>query len=136
MREEKRQLDSKGDEGLGGVDAIRNDEDNNNARCRDIGERMPHRRAASPSLSSNGSGAISDKIFPISQLCQIMDSPGMLWLDNGWPCNKMEDLMLAAISHLPTVVMYLMDLSGGAGDKCSSMEDQLLLSTVPLQVLD
>jgi nucleolar GTP-binding protein len=29
--------------------------------------------------------------------------------------------------HLPTAVMYVMDLSGGAGDRCSSVEDQLIL---------
>jgi nucleolar GTP-binding protein len=39
----------------------------------------------------------------------------------------MEEQMLAAMSHLPTAVMYVMDLSGGAGDKCSSVEDQLML---------
>ena len=39
----------------------------------------------------------------------------------------MEALTLAAMQHLPTAVMYVMDLSGGAGDKCSSVEDQLLL---------
>ena len=39
----------------------------------------------------------------------------------------MEELTLAAMSHLPTAVMYVLDLSGGAGDKCSSVEDQLIL---------
>jgi len=38
-----------------------------------------------------------------------------------------SSVALAAMSHLPTAVMYVMDLSGGAGDKCSSVEDQLIL---------
>ncbi|KAL7519652.1 hypothetical protein ACHAWX_004411 [Stephanocyclus meneghinianus] len=67
------------------------------------------------------------KSFPISQLCQIMDSPGLLRRDDGETRNEMEKLTLAAMSHLPTAVMFVMDLSGGAGDKCSSVEDQLIL---------
>lgn len=84
--------------------------------------------ASSSSLSvSTNESIISDKIFPISQLCQIMDSPGVLRRLDGQTRNEMEELTLAAMSHLPTAVMYVMDLSGGAGDKCSSVEDQLLL---------
>jgi len=71
--------------------------------------------------------SITKKIFPISQLCQIMDSPGILRRDPNEIRNEMEELTLAAMSHLPTAVMYVMDLSGGAGDKCSSVEDQLIL---------
>lgn len=78
-------------------------------------------------INNNESSIISDKIFPISQLCQIMDSPGVLHRRDGQTRNEMEELTLAAMSHLPTAVMYVMDLSGGAGDKCSSVEDQLLL---------
>jgi hypothetical protein len=126
-REEKRHFDGEGDEGLGGVGAIRTDYNNNNARWGEVGEGMPHRQAALPLLSSNGRGVVSDKIIPISQLCQIMDSPGMLRRDDSRPRNKLEELTLAAMSHLPTAVMYVMDLSGGAGDKCLSMEDQLVL---------
>jgi len=70
---------------------------------------------------------ISRKIFPVSQLCQIMDSPGILRRDESEVRNEMEELTLAAMAHLPTAVMYVMDLSGGAGDKCSSVEDQLVL---------
>lgn len=70
---------------------------------------------------------ISRKSFPISQLCQIMDSPGLLRRDDGDTRNEMEELTLAAMAHLPTAVMYVMDLSGGAGDRCSSVEDQLIL---------
>ena len=83
--------------------------------------------ASSLSASNNNESIISDKIFPISQLCQIMDSPGVLRRLDGQTRNEMEELTLAAMSHLPTAVMYVMDLSGGAGDKCSSVEDQLLL---------
>ncbi|KAL9180973.1 hypothetical protein ACHAXT_009778 [Thalassiosira profunda] len=71
--------------------------------------------------------SFSKKVFPISQLCQIMDSPGLLRRDDGEFRNEMEELTLAAMAHLPTAVMYVMDLSGGAGDKCSSVEDQLVL---------
>lgn len=65
--------------------------------------------------------------FPISQLCQIMDSPGVIVRSEGAQRNEMEELTLAAMAHLPTAVMYVLDLSGGAGDKCSSVEDQLIL---------
>ena len=64
--------------------------------------------------------------YAFSQLCQIMDSPGLLVRPDNQR-NEMEALTLAAMQHLPTAVMYVMDLSGGAGDKCSSVEDQLLL---------
>jgi len=59
-----------------------------------------------------------------TQLCQVMDSPGLLSRPDE-ERNEMESLTLAAMQHLPTAVMYVMDLSGGAGDKCSSVEDQL-----------
>mmetsp|Transcript_54916 Transcript_54916/g.164437 ORF Transcript_54916/g.164437 Transcript_54916/m.164437 type:complete len:184 (-) Transcript_54916:46-597(-) len=64
--------------------------------------------------------------YAFSQLCQIMDSPGLL-VRPDHERNEMESLTLAAMSHLPTAVMYVMDLSGGAGDKCSSVHDQLRL---------
>jgi len=66
------------------------------------------------------------KNYAFSQLCQVMDSPGLLVRADS-ERNEMEALTLAAMQHLPTAVMYLMDLSGGAGDKCSSVEDQLQL---------
>jgi len=81
----------------------------------------------SDNKSSPKSPVISNKIFPISQLCQIMDSPGILRREETEVRNEMEELTLAAMAHLPTAVMYVMDLSGGAGDKCSSVEDQLIL---------
>jgi len=75
-------------------------------------------------------GSISPEVvaerFAFSQLCQIMDSPGLLVRPDD-ERNEMEALTLAAMQHLPTAVMYVMDLSGGAGDKCSSIEDQLQL---------
>jgi nucleolar GTP-binding protein len=64
--------------------------------------------------------------YAFTQLCQVMDSPGLLVRPDG-NRNEMEALTLAAMQHLPTAVMYIMDLSGGAGDKCSSIEDQLEL---------
>lgn len=75
-------------------------------------------------------GALSPDVaigkYAFSQLCQVMDSPGILVrADN--ERNEMEALTLAAMQHLPTAVMYVMDLSGGAGDKCSSVADQLQL---------
>ena len=65
--------------------------------------------------------------YAYSQLCQIMDSPGVLVRPDNVERNEMEELTLAAMKHLPTAVMYVMDLSGQAGDKCSSVEDQLQL---------
>ncbi len=64
--------------------------------------------------------------YAFTQLCQVMDSPGLLVRPDN-KRNEMEALTLAAMQHLPTAVMYVMDLSGGAGDKCSSVEDQLQL---------
>jgi len=64
--------------------------------------------------------------YAFTQLCQVMDSPGLL-VRADYQRNEMEALTLAAMQHLPTAVMYVMDLSGGAGDKCSSVEDQLQL---------
>lgn len=64
--------------------------------------------------------------YAFSQLCQVMDSPGLLVRPDN-ERNEMESLTLAAMQHLPTAVMYVLDLSGGAGDKCSSIEDQLQL---------
>mmetsp|Transcript_9782 Transcript_9782/g.18389 ORF Transcript_9782/g.18389 Transcript_9782/m.18389 type:complete len:538 (+) Transcript_9782:109-1722(+) len=64
--------------------------------------------------------------YAFTQLCQVMDSPGLLAREDSQR-NEMEALTLAAMQHLPTAVMYVMDLSGGAGDKCSSVSDQLEL---------
>lgn len=77
----------------------------------------------------NPEGAVGDSRYAFSQLCQVMDSPGILVRPEGeeYKRNEMEELTLAAMKHLPTAVMYVMDLSGQAGDKCSSVEDQLQL---------
>ena len=83
--------------------------------------------SASSSSSKKKKKGSSDNVYPISQLCQIMDSPGVLRRDASESRNEMEALTLAAMSHLPTAVVYVMDLSGGAGDRCSSVEDQLVL---------
>jgi nucleolar GTP-binding protein len=75
----------------------------------------------------NGKGTGIDGSYAFTQLCQVMDSPGLLVRESDDKRNEMEALTLAAMQHLPTAVMYVMDLSGGAGDKCSSVEDQLAL---------
>ena len=64
--------------------------------------------------------------YAFSELCQVMDSPGLLVRSDN-ERNEMEALTLAAMQHLPTAVMYVMDLTGEAGDKCSSTADQLQL---------
>jgi nucleolar GTP-binding protein len=64
--------------------------------------------------------------YAFSELCQIMDSPGLLSRPDE-ERNEMESLTMAAMQHLPTAVMYVMDLSGDAGDRCSSIKDQLEL---------
>ena len=64
--------------------------------------------------------------YAFSQLCQVMDSPGLL-LRADEERNEMESLTLAAMQHLPTAVIYVMDLTGEAGDKFSSVKDQLHL---------
>jgi nucleolar GTP-binding protein len=64
--------------------------------------------------------------YAFSQLCQIMDSPGLLVRPDD-ERNEMELLTLAAMQHLPTAVCYVMDLSGTAGDNCSCVADQLEL---------
>jgi hypothetical protein len=72
------------------------------------------------------------RYFPYPSSARL-DSLGVLWRNDGWPHNNMKELTLAAMSHVPTAVMFVMDLSGGAEDKCSSVEDQLVLRTIPLQ---
>lgn len=65
--------------------------------------------------------------YAFSQLCQIMDSPGLLLRPDDEGRNEMESLTLAAMQHLPTAVIYVLDLTGEAGDKFSSVQDQLQL---------
>ena len=82
-----------------------------------------------PGSSGGGApqvGAAGQQQYAYSQLCQIMDSPGLL-VRPDHERNEMEALTLAAMQHLPTAVCYVMDFSGGAGDKCSSIADQLEL---------
>lgn len=64
--------------------------------------------------------------YAFSQLCQVMDSPGLLLRDDE-ERNEMESLTMAAMQHLPTAVIYVMDLTGEAGDKFSSVSHQLQL---------
>jgi nucleolar GTP-binding protein len=44
--------------------------------------------------------------YAFSQLCQVMDSPGLLVRPDDQR-NEMEALTLAAMQHLPTAVMYV-----------------------------
>jgi nucleolar GTP-binding protein len=60
------------------------------------------------------------------QYAQIMDSPGLLNRDDGMR-NEMEKLTVASLQHLPTAVMFVYDMSGGAGDACSSVADQIVI---------
>lgn len=86
-------------------------------------------RAIVPEHEKKRKGPSADVLtgkYAFSQLCQVMDSPGLLVRAEA-ERNEMEELTLAAMRHLPTAVMYVLDLSGGAGDKCSSVEDQLQL---------
>lgn len=82
--------------------------------------------SASAKKKSNIHSTSTPRNYAFSQLCQIMDSPGLLVRPDS-ERNQMEALTLAAMQHLPTAVMYVMDLSGGAGDACSSVADQLQL---------
>lgn len=75
-------------------------------------------------VSGRAPSGVASGNYAFSQLCQVMDSPGLLARADEQR-NEMEELTLAAMKHLPTAVMYVMDLSGEAGDKCSSIEDQL-----------
>lgn len=103
------------------VDDDENDDDDDNWEEYDDDETTDMK------ISKTITATISTKSYPISQLCQIMDSPGLLRREISETRNEMEALTLAAMAHLPTAVMYVMDLSGGAGDRCSSVEDQLVL---------
>lgn len=87
-----------------------------------VGASVPDARRKPGSLAQE---VITGK-YAYSQLCQIMDSPGLLVRPDE-ERNEMEALTLAAMQHLPTAVMYVMDLSGQAGEKCSSVKDQLQL---------
>lgn len=75
-------------------------------------------------------GSVSEEVvtgkYAFSQLCQVMDSPGLCNRPDD-ERNEMESLTLAAMNHLPTAVIYVMDLTGEAGDKFSSVADQLEL---------
>ncbi|CAM9455406.1 unnamed protein product [Chrysoparadoxa australica] len=57
------------------------------------------------------------------QRYQIMDTPGVLSRPDE-ERNAMEALTLASMQHLPTAVMFVMDLSGQSGNQ-SSVEKQI-----------
>lgn len=52
-----------------------------------------------------------------------MDTPGVLSRPDG-ERNEMEALTLASMQHLPTAVVFVMDLSGYSGLQ-SSLENQV-----------
>ncbi|CAB1113519.1 unnamed protein product [Ectocarpus sp. CCAP 1310/34] len=54
---------------------------------------------------------------------QIMDTPGVLSRPDG-ERNEMEALTLASMQHLPTAVIFVMDLSGHSGH-LSSLDNQM-----------
>ncbi len=54
---------------------------------------------------------------------QIMDTPGVLSRPDG-ERNEMEALTLASMQHLPTAVIFVMDLSGHSGH-LSSIDNQV-----------
>jgi nucleolar GTP-binding protein len=69
----------------------------------------PKRRPGSSSSSSvPGDGDEGQQLgrYAFSQLCQVMDSPGLLSRPDE-ERNEMEALTLAAMQHLPTAVMYV-----------------------------
>lgn len=59
---------------------------------------------------------------------QIMDTPGVLSRPDG-ERNEMEALTLASMQHLPTAVVFVMDLSGHSGH-LSSLENQVCANQV------
>lgn len=70
---------------------------------------------------------VTGQHYAFTELCQVMDSPGLLLRSEEEQRNEMEALTLAALQHLPTAVCYVLDLTGAAGSKCSSVADQLAL---------
>eukprot|EP00639_Heterosigma_akashiwo_P021394 CAMPEP_0206412346 /NCGR_PEP_ID=MMETSP0294-20121207/33928_1 /ASSEMBLY_ACC=CAM_ASM_000327 /TAXON_ID=39354 /ORGANISM="Heterosigma akashiwo, Strain CCMP2393" /LENGTH=388 /DNA_ID=CAMNT_0053873455 /DNA_START=93 /DNA_END=1260 /DNA_ORIENTATION=- len=57
------------------------------------------------------------------QKAQVMDTPGVLSRPDS-ERNEMEALTLASMQHLPTAVMFVMDMSGLSGEQ-SSIEKQI-----------
>ena len=62
-------------------------------------------------------------VDPSSTRFQLMDTPGVLLRAEG-ERNAMEGLTLAAVRHLPSAVVFVMDLSGTCGEQ-SAPELQL-----------
>jgi len=84
------------------------------------------REDAFEAASERDSASLQKQNYSFSQLCQVMDTPGLLVRPDEVR-NEMEALTLASMQHLPTAVIYVMDLSGQAGDRCSSIQHQLQL---------
>ncbi len=56
------------------------------------------------------------------KICQVMDTPGLLSRPDS-ERNEMELLTLASMQHLKSLVIFVMDMSGGSGSK-STIEAQ------------
>ncbi|KAJ1475111.1 P-loop containing nucleoside triphosphate hydrolase protein, partial [Baffinella frigidus] len=71
---------------------------------------------------STSVGHIADDIigYPV---CQVMDTPGLLARSQE-EFNAMEKMTLASILHLPSIVIFVLDLTGLAGRQ-SSVGSQL-----------
>jgi len=57
------------------------------------------------------------------RLCQVMDTPGLLPREDK-KRNEMEMLTLASMQHLPSITIFVLDLTGESGKK-SSIDAQL-----------
>jgi len=67
-------------------------------------------------------GHVMDPIMK-QRACQVMDTPGLLPREDT-ARNHMELLTLACVQFLPSQVVFVLDLTGGAGAK-SAIESQL-----------
>uniref|UniRef100_A0A7S3NNS0 OBG-type G domain-containing protein n=1 Tax=Aureoumbra lagunensis TaxID=44058 RepID=A0A7S3NNS0_9STRA len=56
---------------------------------------------------------------------QVVDTPGLLARSDDETRNDMEELTLATMRFLPSAVVFVLDLSGAAGDDKSSPQDQI-----------
>lgn len=59
----------------------------------------------------------------VLDVCQVTDTPGLLNREED-ERNAMERLTIASIEHLPTCVVFVMDLTGLCG---TSFKDQLAI---------
>ena len=67
------------------------------------------------------------------KLCQVMDTPGLLDRPDE-DRNEMEQLTLASMEHIDSLIIFVMDLSGGSGVK-SSVQAQVGPACLPCRPL-